>query len=156
MPGARRSASTAPGSRREAREWESGDAPAIERLAKLSAEGLAPLLQEDEAPVEAAAAGRTRVAIRDIRGAPGGWRQIAGGRGGDRVAAAGSAIVENGQPADLTIDGEVSVNPGQAEPAARQDPLRVHRGNGRESAGAALTYNTRSGIGAEMARSQKR
>jgi hypothetical protein len=94
----------------EAREWESGNAPAIERLAGLSAEGLAPLIEE-EAPVEAAAGGHTRIAIRKISGAP--------GDGATSLAAAVAAvlrrqdlaIVENGQPADLTIDGEVSVTP---------------------------------------------
>src|SRR5439155_460003 len=47
----------------EAREWATGDASAIARLAKLSVEGLAPLLEE-EAPVEASGGGRTRIAIR--------------------------------------------------------------------------------------------
>jgi len=84
------------------------DAPAIERLAKLSAEGLAPLLQE-EAPVEAAAAGRTRVAIRDIRGAPGDGAKSLAAAVATVLRRQDLAIVENGQPADLTIDGEVSV-----------------------------------------------
>src|ERR1700676_4108250 len=91
-------------------EWESGNAPAIERLAGLSAQGLAPFLEE-EAPVEAAAGGHTRVLIREVSGAP--------GDGATSLAAAVAAvlrrqdlaIVENGQPADLTIDGEVSVTP---------------------------------------------
>src|SRR6266702_3673992 len=79
----------------EPREWELGDAPAIERLAKLSAAGLAPLLEE-EAPVESAAGGRTRIAIGAISGAP--------GDGANSLAAAVAtvlrkqdrAIVENG------------------------------------------------------------
>src|SRR5216684_4356184 len=59
--------------------------------------------------VEAAAGGRTRIAIRAISGAP--------GDGATSLAAAVAtvlkpqdlAIVENGQPADLYVDGEVSV-----------------------------------------------
>jgi hypothetical protein len=94
----------------EAGALEAGDAHAIERLAGLSADKLAPLLEE-EAPVEAASGGRTRVAIGDIKGAP--------GDGATSLAAAVAAIlkrqeltvVEKGQPADLTIDGEVSVTP---------------------------------------------
>ncbi len=95
----------------EAREWETGDAPAIARLAKLSAEGLAPLLQEEEVPVEAAAAGRTRVAIRDIRGAPGDGAKSLAAAVATVLRRQDLAIVENGQPADLYVDGEVSVTP---------------------------------------------
>jgi hypothetical protein len=94
----------------EAGEWQSGNAPAIARLAGLSAEGLAPLMEE-EAPVEAAAGGHTRILIRQISGAP--------GDGATSLAAAVAAvlrrqdlaIVEKGQPADLYLDGEVSVTP---------------------------------------------
>jgi hypothetical protein len=115
----------------EPSEWESEDAPAIKQLAGLSAEGLAPLLQE-EAPVEAAAGGRTRVAIREISGAPGdGAKSLA-------VAVAAVlkqqdlAIVDNGQPADLYVDGEVSVTP--VKPNAQHVKIvwHVHRADGVE------------------------
>jgi hypothetical protein len=94
----------------EAREWDAGEAAAIERLAGLSAAGLAPLLEE-EAPAEAAGGGRTRIAIRPIGGAP--------GDGAKSLAAAVAAvlrrqdltIVEDSQPADLYLAGEVSVTP---------------------------------------------
>jgi hypothetical protein len=115
----------------EAREWESGDAPAIERLAGSSAQGLAPLLQE-EAPVEAAAGGHTRVLIREISGAP--------GDGATSLAAAVAtvlrrqdlAIVDNGQPADLTIDGEVSVTPAKPHQQHVRILWHVGRAGGAE------------------------
>src|SRR6266404_8387378 len=90
----------------EGHAWDSADAPAIERLAGASAQGLAPLLEE-EAPVEAAAAGHTRIAIRAISGAPGdGAKSLAAAVAG--VLKRGDlAVVENGQPADLYLDGEV-------------------------------------------------
>ncbi len=109
----------------EAREWVSGDSPAIERLAGLSAQGLAALLEE-EAPVEAAAGGHTRILIRAISGAP--------GDGATSLAAAVTAIlrrqdlaiVESGKPADLTIDGEVSVTP--AKPHQQHVKILWHVG----------------------------
>jgi hypothetical protein len=115
----------------EAREWESGNAPAIERLAGLSAEGLAPLIEE-EAPVEAAAGGHTRIAIREISGAP--------GDGATSLAAAVAgvlrrqdlAIVENGQPADLYLDGEVSVTPVKANQQHVRILWHVGRAGGAE------------------------
>jgi hypothetical protein len=117
----------------EPSEWQTGDAQAIERLAKLSADGLAPLLvEEEEAPVEAAAEGRTRVAIRDISGAP--------GDGAKSLAAAVTAIlrrqdlaiVESGKPADLTIEGEVSVGPVKANQQHVKILWRVRRADGVE------------------------
>ncbi len=115
----------------EARDWDSGDAQAIERLAGLSADAVAPLL-EDEAPVEAAAERRIRVAIGDISGAP--------GDGATALAAAVAAvlrkqdlaIVEKGQPADLTIDGEVSVGPVKANQQHVKILWHVRRADGVE------------------------
>jgi hypothetical protein len=109
----------------EAGALEAGDAKAVEQLAGVSADGLAPMLEE-EAPVEAAAAGRTRVAIGDIKGAP--------GDGATSLAAAVAAIlkrqdltiVEKGRPADLTIDGEVSVTP--AKPHQQHVKILWHVG----------------------------
>ena len=92
----------------EVREWESGAASAIERLAGLSVEKLAPLLEE-EAPVEATAGGRTRIAIREITGAPGDGATALATAVATVLRKQDLAIVENGQPADLTIAGEVSV-----------------------------------------------
>jgi hypothetical protein len=115
----------------EARDLESGDAQAIERLAGLSADALAPLL-EDEAPIEAPAEGRTRIAIREISGAP--------GDGATSLAAAVAAvlrkqdlaIVKEGQPADLTIDGAVSVSPATANQQHVKILWSVRRADGVE------------------------
>jgi hypothetical protein len=112
-------------------ELEAGDAKAVERLAGLSADGLAPLLEE-EAPVEAAAGGRTRIAIGDIKGAP--------GDGGTSLANAVATvlkrqdllIVKKGQPADLTIDGEVSVTPSKPHQQHVKIVWRVGRAGGGE------------------------
>jgi hypothetical protein len=115
----------------EPRDWGSGEAPAIQRLAGLSAEGLAPLLEE-EAPVVAAAGGRTRVAIRQIVGAP--------GDGATSLAAAVTAvlkkqdlaIVDSGQPADLYVDGEVNVSAVKANAQHVKIVWRVRRADGAE------------------------
>ena len=112
-------------------EWASGDAGAIGRLAGASADQIAPLL-EDEAPIEAAAGGKTRIAIREISGAP--------GDGATSLAAAVAtvlkrqdlAIVENGQPADLYLDGEVSVTAAKANQQHVKILWHVKRADGSE------------------------
>ena len=109
----------------EAGEWEAGATPPIERLAGLSADALAPLLEE-EAPVEATAGGRTRIAIREISGAP--------GDGAKSLAAAVAAVLQRqelevvgkDQPADLYLDGEVSVTP--AKPKQQHVKIVWHVG----------------------------
>ncbi len=110
---------------------EAGDAKAVERLAGLSADGLAPMLEE-EAPVEAAAGGRTRVAIGDIKGAPGdGATSLA-----NAVAAVlkrqDLTIVKKGQPADLTIDAEISVTPSKPHQQHVKIVWHVGRAGGGE------------------------
>lgn len=113
---------------------EAGADGPIAQLAGLSADGLAPLL-EDEAPVEAAKdsqGGRVRVAIRQISGAP--------GDGGKSLATAIAAvlqrqdltIVEKDQKADLYVDGEVSVAPAQADKQHVKVLWHVHRADGAE------------------------
>jgi len=109
----------------EPREWESKDAPAIKRLAGLSAEGLAPLLEE-EAPVEAAVGGRTRIAIRAISGAPGDGAKSLAAAVAAVLKRQDLAVVDNGQPADLYVDGEVSVTP--AKPHQQHVKILWHVG----------------------------
>jgi hypothetical protein len=116
-------------------EWEAGAAGPIERLAKLSVDGIAPLI-EDETPVEAVkepqGGGRARVVIGKISGAP--------GDGGKSLAAAVAAIlrhqdlavVEKDQKADLTIDGEVSVAPAKADTQHVKILWHVRRADGAE------------------------
>ena len=131
MPRAKWLASAPPGPKPKARDWDSGDAKAIERLAGLSADAIAPLL-EDEAPVEAAAPQRTSIAIREITGAP--------GDGATSLAAAVAAVlreqdlavVDDGQPADLTIDAEVSVSPAKGNEQHVKILWHVRRADGVE------------------------
>jgi len=116
-------------------EWDSASAPPIEKLAGLSADGLAPLLEE-EAPAEAAKtasdAGRVRVAVNAVSGAP--------GDGGKSLAAAVAAvlkrqdlaIVEKDQKPDLTVEGEVSVTPVKPDKQHVKIVWHVRRGDGAE------------------------
>lgn len=116
-------------------EWESASASPIERLAGLSADGLAPLL-EDEAPVasatEASAGGRTRVLVHAVSGAP--------GDGGKSLTAAVAAVlqrqdlalVEKDQKPDLTVDGEVSVTPLKPDKQHIKIVWHVRRADGAE------------------------
>ncbi|HEV2336973.1 MAG TPA: hypothetical protein VGS13_15820 [Stellaceae bacterium] len=118
----------------DAAALEAGDTNAVERLAASSADGLAPMLEE-EAPVEAAESGesrRTRIAIGDIKGAPGdGATSLA-----NAVAAVlkrqDLTIVEKGQPADLTIDGEVTVTPSKPHQQHVKIVWHVERAGGGE------------------------
>jgi hypothetical protein len=115
----------------EASEWESGNAPVIERLAGLSAAGLAPFIEE-EAPVEAAAGGHTRILIRKISGAPGDGAKSLTAAVAAVLRRQDLAIVENGQPADLTIDGEVSVTPAKPNQQHVRILWHVGRAGGAE------------------------
>lgn len=112
-------------------ELEAGDAKAVERLAGLSADGLAPMLVE-EAPVEAAAGGRTRIAIGDIKGAPGDGATSLANAVATILKRQDLLIVKKGQPADLTIDGEVSVTPSKPHQQHVKIVWRVGRAAGGE------------------------
>jgi hypothetical protein len=130
----------------EAGEGESTDAKTIERLAGLSADGLAPLLEEEEAPVEAAGGGRTRIAIRAISGAP--------GDGATSLAAAVAtvlkrqdlAIVEQAEKADLIIDGEVSVTPVKPNQQHVKILWHVRRADGAEIGNAGQENDVPRGL----------
>lgn len=112
-------------------DWQSGAAAPIEQLAGLTADKLAPLL-EDEAPVETAPPGRARVAVSTISGAP--------GDGATSLATAITAVlkrkdltvVEDRQKADLVVDGEVSVAPAKADKQHVKIVWRVRRADGSE------------------------
>lgn len=115
-------------------DWDSGDDKLLERLAAASADAVAPLL-EDEAPIEAAAGaarGRTRVAIGEVRGAP--------GDGGQSLAKAVAAVLKNqdlaivddSKKADLTLDGEVSVAPAKTDKQHVKIVWRLRRADGAE------------------------
>jgi hypothetical protein len=113
-------------------EWETGDDGIVARLAAASAEVLAPLL-EDEAPIQAAAGGRIRIAIRPLSGAP--------GDGGQSLAKAVALVLgrqdlaivadPNGA-ADLYLEGEVSVSPITPDKQHVKILWRVRRADGAE------------------------
>lgn len=115
-------------------EWNAGQDTPVERLAAASAAQLAPLL-EGETPVSHAAAtaadaGRIRIAIGKIGGAPGdGATSLA-----NAVAAVlkrqDLAIAADGRKADLEIDAEVAVAPATAGKEHVRIVWRVSRADG--------------------------
>lgn len=118
----------------DTRDWLSGSDPPIERLAALSADGLAPLL-EDKAPVAATAsaeAERLRVAVDKVSGAP--------GDGATSLAAAVAgvlqrhnlAIVVDGAKADLYVKGDVTVTPVMPDKQHVKIVWHVRRSDGTE------------------------
>jgi hypothetical protein len=109
----------------------SGSDSAIERLARLSADGLAPLL-EDETPVEAAAGGRIRIAIGHVSGAPGDGAKSLASAITAVLRRQDLAIVKDGQKADLTVDGEVSVAPVKPDKQHVKILWHVRRADGSE------------------------
>ncbi len=130
-------------------EWESASARPIELLAGLSADGLAPLLEE-EAPVAAAresgGAGRTRIAIGDISGAPGDGAKSLAAAVAAVLKQQDLAIVEKGDKADLTIDGEVSVTPVKANQQHVKIVWHVRRADGAEIGTAGQENDVPRGI----------
>lgn len=119
------------------KDWEAGAGPPIEQLAAATAAAIAPLIEDKmPAPVVAASAdqdaGRLRVAVDPLSGAPG---------DGDKSLAAAVrtilgrkdlAMVEPGQKADLTIDGQVSVAPVKPDKQHVKITWRVRRADGAE------------------------
>jgi hypothetical protein len=119
------------------KEWEAAAGPPIERLAAASAAAIAPLIEDKMPMPEAAAsadqdAGRLRVAVEPLSGAPG---------DGDKSLAAAVrtvlqrqdlAIVAPGQKADLTIDGKVSVAPVKPDQQHVRILWRLRRADGAE------------------------
>ncbi len=114
------------------REWDTGDDQAVARLATASAAEIAPLMA-DEAPVEAAGSGRTRVAIRPISGAP--------GDGADSLSKAITTLLKRqdltvlddaNAKADLYVDGEVTIAPVKPDKQHVKILWRVRRVDGAE------------------------
>jgi hypothetical protein len=130
-------------------EWDSASAKPIERLAGLSADGLAPLLEEEapaEAPKAASDAGRVRVAVNAVNGAP--------GDGGKSLAAAVAsvlqrqdlAIVEKDQKPDLIVEGEVSVTPVKPDKQHIKIVWRVRRADGAEIGNVGMENDVPKGL----------
>lgn len=130
-------------------EWEGANPEPMEKLAGLSAEGLAPLLEEEapaEAPKAASEAGRIRVAVNAVSGAP--------GDGGKSLAAAVAAvlkrqelaIVDKDQKPDLTVDGEVSVTSAKPNQQHVKIVWRVRRADGAEIGNVGMENDVPKGL----------
>lgn len=117
------------------REWEAASDGPVEQLAGLSADGIAPLLEEEasaEAATPSGGSGRIRIAIRPITGAPGDGAKSLSAAIAGVLQRLDLAIVENGQKADLTIDGEVSLAPARPDKQHVKILWHVRRADGGE------------------------
>jgi len=112
-------------------EWEAGAERPITALAGLSAEQLAPLLQED-APAMADAGGKIRIAIGAVTGAPGDGGTALAKAAARVLKGADLVIVDAGQPADLMLDGEVSMSPVKPDKQHVKIVWHVRRTDGSE------------------------
>ena len=129
------------------RELDEGDDKVVRRLAEASATALAALLQ-DEPPAEAAAtAGRTRVVLRGITGAP--------GDGGKSLATAVTAVLKQQDiailndpqaKADLYVEGEVAVAPAKPNKQHIKIVWRVRRADGGEIGNVAMENDVPRGL----------
>jgi hypothetical protein len=135
-------------------DWEAGDAKPIGQLAAASAAGIAPLLA-DEAPAETAkaaatgapsGAGRVRVAVRGINGAPGDGAKSLAAAVATVLRQQDLAIVESGQKPDLTIDGEVSLAPVKPDKQHVKIVWRVLRADGVEIGTVGLENDVPRGL----------
>jgi hypothetical protein len=115
-----------------AEKWAAGDKETVGRLAETSAEQLASAMI-DQAPVAAAAVGKTRLAIRKVEGAT--------GDGSSSLAAAIAAVLKHADieiitdekaKADLYLDGNVSVAPPKAGKQNVKIVWHVRRPDGSE------------------------
>jgi hypothetical protein len=112
-------------------DWESGSAAPVDQLAGLTADKLAPLL-EDEAPVEAPVGGHTRVVVGKISGAPGDGAASLANAITAVLKRQDLAIVEDDHKADLVVEGDVSVTPVKANKQHVKIVWRVRRVDGTE------------------------
>jgi hypothetical protein len=130
-------------------EWDSASAKPIEKLAGLSADGLAPLLEEEpqaEPAKTASDAGRVRVAVNAVSGAP--------GDGGKSLAAAVAAvlkrqdlaIVEKDQKPDLIVEGEVSVTPVKPDQQHVKIVWHMRRADGAEIGNVGMENDVPKGL----------
>jgi hypothetical protein len=105
----------------QADDWEQGREDAVARLAEASAEQLAALLQDDP-PAEAEAAGRTRLLISGVDGAPGDGRESLARAIGEIMKRQDVAIVTDPQAkVDLVLNAEVVV----AKPKAGKQNVKI-------------------------------
>jgi hypothetical protein len=130
-------------------EWESASPPPIDKLAGLSADGLAPLLEEEPAVAtakEVNPAGRIRIAIREISGAPGDGGKSLAAAVASVLKQADLAIVENKEKPDLTVDGEVSVTPVKPDKQHVKIVWHVRRADGAEIGNVGMENDVPKGL----------
>lgn len=115
-----------------AEDWQKGKEDAVSRLAAASAGQLVGLLQE-EAPVEAAGGGRTRLAVRKIVGAPGDGADSLGTAIGGVLKRQDLELISNPKgKADLYLDADVTVAPPKAGKQNVKIVWHVRRPDGSE------------------------
>lgn len=119
-------------------DWYAAKDSAVERLAALSADALAPLLA-DEAPAAsvpgaapAANGGRVRVAVGKIAGAPGDGAKSLATAVATVLRQQDLTIVEGGGKADLYVEGEIAVAPVKPDRQHVKIVWRVRRADGAE------------------------
>lgn len=118
-------------------DWAAAADPPIERLAGLTADAIAPLL-EDEAPAKSGAAaeadqgGRTRVALGKVEGAPGDGDESLANAVAAVLKRQDLAIVTGAQKPDLYVDAEVAVTPDKAGQQHVKILWRVRRADGAQ------------------------
>jgi hypothetical protein len=127
-------------------EWQTGNNEVVARLAAAGAQEVAALI-EDKAPVEAEQAGRTRLLIRGVEGAP--------GDGGSALETAIATLLKRQDlaivsdphdKADLVLDAVVKV---AAPKAGKQDVKivwRVRRADGSEIGTVGQENNVPAGL----------
>ena len=115
-----------------AKDWASGDDQLVARLAAASADAVAPLLADEVPPAQAADGGKTRLAIGEVKGAPGDGAQSLAKAVAAVLKKQDLAIVEDGNKADLTLEGEVSVAAAKADKQHVQILWRLRRADGAE------------------------
>ncbi|HLY46321.1 MAG TPA: hypothetical protein VKQ73_12130 [Stellaceae bacterium] len=115
-------------------DWAAAADPPIERLAGLTADAIAPLL-EDEAPKAVAQAdqgGRTRVALGKVEGAPGDGDESLANAVAAVLKRQDLAIVTGAQKPDLYVDAAVAVTPDKTGQQHVKIVWRVRRADGAQ------------------------
>jgi hypothetical protein len=116
----------------QGRDWKEGEDGAVERLAAASAAQVSPLLVQ-EAPVEADIAGRTRVFVAGINGAPGDGRQSLTTAITSLLKRQGGVVVADDKTkSDLLLDAEVKVATAEAGKQKVKIVWHVRRADGSE------------------------
>ena len=115
-----------------AKDWDTAEQQLVDRLAAASAEAVAPLLQEQAPAAQTVESGRTRVAIGEVKGAPGDGSQSLAKAVAAVLKKQDVAIVDDGKQADLVLDGEVNVAAVKPDKQHVKIVWRIRRADGAE------------------------